>query len=204
MAHCKSITEQQKEMMRSRSVSSEFARTEWNVGVTTYYKYVRQGVASGKTSPLRVRLPDDKCLCRICNHLLIERGWCASRVKKNDYLCTPCSSSISRASRRADVQTYMFKAIRQRALKSGIEFNIELDDIVVPEHCPMLGIKLEISTGSPNNNSPSLDRIVPSKGYVKGNIVVISYRANRIKNDSTTEELERILEWMKSNADPSE
>jgi hypothetical protein len=40
----------------------------------------------------------------------------------------------------------------------------------------------------------SLDRIDSSKGYIKGNVWVISLRANRIKNDSTPQELRLIAD----------
>lgn len=72
----------------------------------------------------------------------------------------------------------------------------------IPDTCPILGIKLNYDgTGiegnwSRNDNSPSLDKIIPSLGYTKGNIQIISWRANRIKNDSTPEELMRIALYM--------
>jgi hypothetical protein len=72
----------------------------------------------------------------------------------------------------------------------------------IPDYCPMLGIPLNYDgTGiegdwSRKDNSPSLDRIDSSKGYTKGNIHVISWRANRIKNDSTPEELMQIAKYM--------
>jgi hypothetical protein len=86
-----------------------------------------------------------------------------------------------------------------RAKKSArirqLQFNIEPKDIQIPEFCPVLGIRIEQSlTQGPSDSSPSLDRIFPERGYVKGNIRVISQRANRIKNDATTGELEKILD----------
>lgn len=68
-----------------------------------------------------------------------------------------------------------------------------LNSIVVPEVCPVLGIKLNYTgTGiegwSRKDDSPSIDQIIPGKGYTEDNIVVISWRANRIKNDGTPEE----------------
>jgi len=94
---------------------------------------------------------------------------------------------------------------RRRAKNKNIPFDIDLDYIrsMVGEnaerasHCPVLGTLLDWSLqrgngGNPVPNSPSLDRIDPSKGYVKGNVWVISYRANAIKNDATHEELKRV------------
>lgn len=78
-------------------------------------------------------------------------------------------------------------------------FNLTPEDIVFPETCPILGIPLIFSEGGRTNNTPSIDRIIPEKGYVKGNIEVVSWRANRIKNDASLEELEKIVAYMKRN-----
>ena len=62
----------------------------------------------------------------------------------------------------------------------------------------LLGIPIEIGNkGIWKDNSPSIDRKIPSLGYMKGNIWVISYRANRIKNDATVEELELLAKGMR-------
>ncbi|WP_152524716.1 hypothetical protein [Novosphingobium lindaniclasticum] len=81
-------------------------------------------------------------------------------------------------------------------------FSLTYLDIVIPDHCPILGIKLERGTSYGLDTSPSLDRIVPKLGYVPGNVRVISNRANRIKSDSTPEELSRILTYVLEN-DPT-
>lgn len=88
----------------------------------------------------------------------------------------------------------MWLAARNRAIKDGREFNIEVDDIVVPDTCPVLGIPIQF--GGAKWNSPSLDRIDNTKGYVKGNVAVISNRANTIKNNATVEELQMIVSYM--------
>lgn len=86
---------------------------------------------------------------------------------------------------------------KSRAAKRGVEFSLTLDDIVIPEYCPVLGVKLARGDKVHADNSPSLDRLVPSKGYVPGNVAVISYKANRIKNDATVQELQDVLDWMR-------
>lgn len=83
----------------------------------------------------------------------------------------------------------MLSDARVRASKRGIKFNIDLEDIIVPDVCPYLGISLVTDNGCKRDNSPTLDRIVPELGYVKGNVEVISERANRIKNDANSSEL---------------
>lgn len=59
----------------------------------------------------------------------------------------------------------------------------------------MLNIKLNNHAGEQllQDNSPSLDIIIPSKGYVKGNVWVISNRANRAKSNLSLEELKTLV-----------
>jgi len=88
----------------------------------------------------------------------------------------------------------MFKRAKARATEKNVPFNLTEDDIIIPTFCPLLGIELQISSGSTAPNSPSLDRIIPELGYVKGNVMVISHRANTIKNNATLVELQTIVE----------
>ena len=113
----------------------------------------------------------------------------------------PTKYNLQRWSIRANhPERYLLEHARQRALKLGVEFDLELADIVIPEVCPVLGLKLEWSFGqraSANKASPSLDRMDPLKGYVKGNVFVISNRANHLKNNGTLEEFERLVTYMR-------
>lgn len=78
--------------------------------------------------------------------------------------------------------------VRHRAKQKGIVFNLKAKDIVIPATCPILGFPIALN--HPNiDMRPSLDRWDNSLGYVPGNVRVISYRANRIKNDATAAEL---------------
>lgn len=90
----------------------------------------------------------------------------------------------------------MVRNARNRARKAGVPFNLTKDDIAIPSHCPILGIPLirKIGRGG-NDNSPSLDRIHPERGYVPGNVIVISNRANRIKTDATIRELRDVASF---------
>ena len=90
-----------------------------------------------------------------------------------------------------NLEKYLVHNAKQRAKKYGIPFDITYKDIVIPECCPYLGIKLvPFSEWS----SPSLDKIIPELGYVKGNIQVISTKANTMKNSATHDELVRFAE----------
>lgn len=86
-----------------------------------------------------------------------------------------------------------------RASKIEIPFDIASQDILIPEVCPALGIKLEWHDRQGGHHaSPSLDRLIPEKGYVKGNVVVICKRANSIKSDASADEIEKVLMWVRS------
>ena len=67
---------------------------------------------------------------------------------------------------------------------------------MIPESCPILGIPLFMGTRH-NPNSPSLDRVDNTLGYVKGNVQVISYRANALKKDASIKELKGLANWVR-------
>lgn len=83
----------------------------------------------------------------------------------------------------------MLYGARARAKKSGVVVTITERDIRIPEVCPALGIPLVFGIGAPSPNSPSLDRFYPDRGYIPGNVVVISHLANLIKKRFTAKEL---------------
>ncbi len=93
----------------------------------------------------------------------------------------------------------MWRCAKERARKRGIPFALDLEDVVIPDVCPALGIPLVVNgEGAPGDDSPSLDRIIPSKGYVKGNVQVISQKANRIKSDATPAEVLKVAKFMET------
>lgn len=110
------------------------------------------------------------------------------RIRQSIY-CAACTK-IKR--QKAPEAHALFRAKKQ-AKALGYDFNLELSDIVFPTHCPVLGMPLVLSDKHVKDDSPSLDRIDSTKGYVKGNVWVISQRANRIKNDSTLDELRLLV-----------
>lgn len=90
-------------------------------------------------------------------------------------------------SRKSNPERHLFNKAKNRCTKSGIEFSITIDDIVIPAACPLLGVS--ISPYAERDFVPSLDRIDNSKGYIPGNVWVISFLANRMKNTATHEQL---------------
>ncbi len=96
----------------------------------------------------------------------------------------------------------LYNAAMQRARKAGLEFTITKEDIVIPDVCPVLGIPIIPGKGRVGDGlvgaldtSPSVDRIDNSKGYIPGNIMVISWRANYLKNNASLDELILLAEY---------
>lgn len=113
-------------------------------------------------------------------------------------LCKQCNSS------RVKSQTpewKMHQRAKQRCKKSGREFSLKVEDIVIPDVCPVLGITINVNSGRSGAyaNSPSLDRIDNSRGYTPDNIQVISQRANAMKHSASNTELHKFAEWVMSN-----
>lgn len=96
---------------------------------------------------------------------------------------------------KANPEARLLASARHRAKCRGIPFDLVIADISIPLLCPVLGIPLSKVGEKPGDSSPSLDRIDNSKGYVRGNVVVVSWRANRLKSDGSPSELARIAEF---------
>ena len=97
-------------------------------------------------------------------------------------------------------QRRMFCRLKAQCRKRGVQFNLEFSEIHFPERCPVLGTRL-VYRGSRRIKeeaaTPSFDRLNPRKGYVTGNVAVISMRANRLKSDATLKEVKSVYAYMK-------
>lgn len=118
-----------------------------------------------------------------------------TRTSKTVTLCGICNSGRVKA-QSAEIK--MWRRAKARCKDSGREFSIAVGDIVIPAHCPILGMPLVVKSGRSGGDpcSPSLDRIDSSKGYTKENIVVVSHLANMMKSSATPEELLLFAEWV--------
>ena len=103
--------------------------------------------------------------------------------------------------RRLNPEKTMWYRAKDRAKKKSFEFNLDESDIVIPKYCPVFPeIELIINDGKSSYNSPSLDRVDNNKGYTKGNIRVISSRANILKKNGSLNDFKRLIEYIESNS----
>lgn len=82
----------------------------------------------------------------------------------------------------------ILERIKVSAKKRGLDFNLDIEDIVIPDVCPYLGFALRFNEGRPEKDSYSVDRLDNDKGYVKGNVEIISCLANMMKQNSSRDE----------------
>jgi hypothetical protein len=96
----------------------------------------------------------------------------------------------------ADPQHYLWYVARTRARQKNIEFTINKEDIIIPNICPILNIILTKGNGY-LPNAMSLDRIDNNKGYIIGNVRVISRKANLMKSSLTLDILQQLIRYIK-------
>lgn len=128
---------------------------------------------------------------------MAERARRAARVAIDAEAVANEDSVRHQRRRRADPVKYKIEKLRTRARRFGVPFDLTAADLTIPTHCPVLGVPLRGFGEGRAENAPEFDRLVPALGYVKGNVAIISRRANRLKNDGTVEEHARITEWMR-------
>jgi hypothetical protein len=159
-----------------------------------------------------ISTPDGYTYCPSCEQILPDSVF-YRKESNNKYGCKPhqqCKSCHRERSRRAmrknissskihynkHPEKKIFMNLKGRAKAKNIIFDLTLEDIVIPDVCPIL--KIPLIPFSASDNSPSVDRLIPELGYIKGNINIISNRANRIKSDASLNEIKAIYDWLKN------
>lgn len=152
--------------------------------------------------------PNKWRVCDVCNEekniwqfSLLDKTRKTTSERKTT--CKKCSVSIRQIEKlnrdwKIDAAKLLYKNIKSRCKRTGKEFSIELEDIIIPEKCPVFGFDLRREDKKTWMYAPSVDRIDSSKGYIKGNVTVVSRRANILKRDATVEELELLLKYYKT------
>lgn len=89
---------------------------------------------------------------------------------------------------------YIIRGVKSSAKRRGIEFNLHPEDFEIVENCPIFGEVLSYKNffGKSDSNSDffaTMDRKDPSKGYVPGNVWIISRLANNMKSSASPDQL---------------
>lgn len=148
--------------------------------------------------------------CSICNQnkplILFRRDTRTTDGRRSN--CKSCRDIDKTGARQRDRKWYarnkhrrvpqlLLKKAKRRAKFHGLNFNLMVEDVIVPTHCPVFGMRLKPGVGKICDESPTIDRIAPDEGYVVGNIEVISYRANRLKNNGSLRDFEQLVVWLR-------
>lgn len=128
---------------------------------------------------------------RQCTH-------CSQIFKKTSKTVTLCPSCNTKRVKEQTPEVRMYRRAKSRAKAKGHEFSITVEDIKIPQLCPILKCPLVVHKGKPGAfpDSPSLDRIDSTRGYTPDNVWVISQRANAMKLDASEEELKLFAKWI--------
>lgn len=145
--------------------------------------------------------------CKICQNNLNDLWRSKNREKiaktRAVYRAKPeilrSRAQLAKIWNRKNMESVLLTHAKKRAKTLNIEFDITKEDVVIPEFCPVLGIRLEVGMGVHHDASPSIDRMDNVAGYVKNNISVISLKANRIKSNASFDEIKKIFTWMEKN-----
>lgn len=144
----------------------------------------------------------------LCKGCLVEKPETQFEFRKDSSnrrrpYCNSCRNNIVRARYEAHRREQPFKLRCSRAKNRAAALKVPFD--LTPEYlqsiwtgeCPVLKCKIHWTTDRKNELAAELDRHIPALGYVKGNVTFLSRKANRLKNNSSVEELTNLLEWMK-------
>ena len=104
--------------------------------------------------------------------------------------------AYERYDKTTDFGNWVWRSKHGNNSKARKELKVEDYKNIMRTHCPLLGVKLSYKVYEGKvcpSNYATLDKIDPSKGYVSGNIQILSYRANTLKNSATLEELKTII-----------
>lgn len=126
--------------------------------------------------------------CLLEHNRVKAREWYSGNIKE----CRVRASKKVTEKNKNNPKHRLWSRARAQAAARGLEFNLTVDDIEIPEVCPVLGVPFVYNT----YYTMSLDRVDNSKGYIKGNVQVLSFKANAMKNSATDEELVKFARWV--------
>ena len=160
---------------------------------------------SGEGLPSNVEVnPEPSQICRICKKLKTIDNFHKNKTNKNgvDYRCKPCRKLEANNKRFSNYFQEYLRVKKSECKSKEIDFDLTSEHLeeIWTGICPIFNIDINYNNkgkGSYHINQAHLDRFNPEYGYIKGNVMWISGRANRIKYNATIDELEKILTYMK-------
>jgi len=140
--------------------------------------------------------------CSHCHKRLVANRFSSNARCKSGLAswCKKCASSYADKKRRMnpDPKYRLWLSTYCSAKRRRLEHTICPSDIPTPVFCPLIGIRLDYrrtkGQGKVKHNAATVDRIDNTRGYIPGNIQVLSSRANRVKSDFTLPQLKRLAE----------
>lgn len=160
-------------------------------GSLTCQEYLLECIVCGEAKPVSEFYPDNhsrngyRSKCKSCQ--MVDNTTPEALAKKRDY---------NQRTRAEDVRIALYEHSKHRAKVQGVPYGITKEDIIVPKRCPVLDLPLEKGKGRIQDNSPTMDKVIPALGYVIGNCIVMSRRANTLKRDATIDEIYQIDAYM--------
>lgn len=164
----------------------------WRIHTGRYHEETRQCLNCGKTWTVEVKNDAKqskiKYFCSDCNEELTQKDKAnICRLKIEGF--HEKEKEARRLSHKRNIIHNMVSNAKERATKKGLEFNLEDNDIYIPELCPLLNVPFVLGEKGNYEYTPTIDRIDNTKGYTKNNIWVITKKANSMKNSATLTEL---------------
>jgi hypothetical protein len=139
-------------------------------------------------------------ICKTCKKEKHEKEFSkhsGCKIKLDISRCKLCKKS-KQDWKKVSLDKKIYHRLKSRSKLKNLEFNLELSDIIIPNKCPVFNIPFIYGD---KNWTYSVDRIDNSKGYIKGNIIIISNRANRLKGDFSIEELKTMVNYLSNNCE---
>lgn len=177
---------------RQQGVKKYFTGQPCGKGHTSY-RYVASGMCAMCTAERAKRRYDGGWRQAKTNRVEVNRKW------NNSGKAAESKARWKAKDPKRAWAVYATGGAKVRAQLAGIPFTITSQYLlsITPDECPVFGTKFEfIGNKTMRPESASVDRLDPSRGYVPGNVVVISVKANAIKNAYTSSDIRRVADWL--------
>lgn len=186
--------------------SNRFIASQLGVARSTVKNYLDKNGLKTHKNHIRLERKNGQLKCLICQEFKDEKLFYNSVNRPACGTCKDCRTAKRRNKRKASVENffqYKWRTTRDRALKMSIPFDLTVDDLLQQyqkqdKKCFYTDESFAEFDSTRDRNTLSVDKIIPSKGYTKGNIVLCTFRSNVAKNDFTLEEMKKWMpEWAK-------